>query len=78
MMQPYPYTEETARGWFDIVSKEENMARSGKWTPDGGSEGPLVLTNYALTVKDEAVGSIGLDFGKGASHSKPLRCTAPS
>lgn len=49
------------------MSKDENMMGSGKWTPEGGSEGPLLLTNYAVTVNDEAVGAVGLDFGKGQS-----------
>lgn len=64
-LQPNPYTEESAKSWIDFVSKEENMTRSGKWTLEGGSEGPLVFTNYAVTVHDEAVGALGLDFGKG-------------
>ncbi|KAF2172893.1 hypothetical protein M409DRAFT_62552 [Zasmidium cellare ATCC 36951] len=61
---PFPYTEEVAKSWFDIVTQEENMTRSGKWTVEHGAEGPLTVTNYAVTVNDEAVGAIGLDFGK--------------
>ena len=68
---PYPYTEEKAKDWIDHVRKEDSLARAGKWTPESGSEGPAILTNYTITVNDEAVGAVGLDFGGGMIFSDP-------
>lgn len=47
------------------------MVRSGPWTLEKGAEGPAVPVNFAITVNDEAVGSIGLDFGTGKFHPSP-------
>lgn len=60
---PHPYTEEAARWWISFTSEEANLQRSGEWTEETGSQGPAVHTGYAITINDEAVGSIGLDFG---------------
>lgn len=59
---PSPYTEDDAKWWIDHVSNPENQVKSGAWTVENGSEGPKIPNGYAITVNDEAVGSIGLLF----------------
>jgi RimJ/RimL family protein N-acetyltransferase len=60
---PHPYLEEHAKIWIDTTNATENKRPSGPWTPETGAQGPLIPTNYAIVVNDEACGSIGLDFG---------------
>ena len=70
-MQPSPYTEADAKTWFDMCYSPENLVRCGPWTLETGSQGPAVIpTSFAITVNDEAVGSIGVDFGKGLSSGQ--------
>ncbi|TKA62759.1 hypothetical protein B0A55_11183 [Friedmanniomyces simplex] len=59
---PFPYRESDAAHWIDFCQDPANHVRSGKWTAEGGSEGPAIATSFAVTLNDEAVGSIGLDF----------------
>lgn len=59
---PQPYTEEDAMWWINHCRDPANHVRSGTWTPETSSQGPARPTNFAITVNDEAVGSIGLDF----------------
>ncbi|KAK5116065.1 hypothetical protein LTR85_009347 [Meristemomyces frigidus] len=57
-----PYTEADAASWIDFCNDDSHRVRSGKWTAENGSEGPPLPTSFAITVNDEAVGSIGLEF----------------
>ncbi|KAK5136856.1 hypothetical protein LTR08_001778 [Meristemomyces frigidus] len=59
----HPYTEADATTWINFTLDTSNHVRSGKWTPEHGSEGPALLTGYAITIDDEVVGSIGPKFG---------------
>ncbi|KAF2479082.1 acyl-CoA N-acyltransferase [Neohortaea acidophila] len=59
---PSPYTESDAKWWIDHNANPANHTASGPWTPETGSQGPKLPANYAITVNDEAVGSIGLEF----------------
>lgn len=52
--------------WIAYNSTPENQVRSGLWSATG-SEGPLLPAQYAVTVNDECVGGIGIDFGSGSS-----------
>ena len=61
---PHPYTEADATSWIDFSLDTANHVRSGKWTTEHGSEGPLVPTSWAVTLDDQVVGSIGLKFGE--------------
>ncbi len=60
---PHPYTESDAKWWIEHSRDESTNIRSGPWTAGTGSQGPPVPAYYAITVNNEAVGSIGLDFG---------------
>ena len=59
---PHPYTEADAERWINFCHDTEHHIHSGKWTPETGSQGPALATDYAVTRNDEAIGSIGLDF----------------
>ncbi|KAK4547846.1 hypothetical protein LTR36_010565 [Oleoguttula mirabilis] len=59
---PHPYTEADATEWINFCQGTSHHVRSGKWTSENGSEGPAVSPSYAITINDEAVGGIGLDF----------------
>lgn len=59
---PNPYTEADAVQWIEYNNDHSNQVRSGAWTAENGSDGPALPPNYVITVNDEAVGSIGLDF----------------
>lgn len=59
---PHPYTEADAEWWINFCHETSNHVRSGKWTPETGSQGPPIPHGYAITVDDEAVGSVDLVF----------------
>ena len=59
---PHPYTQANAEWWIDFCLDTANHVGSGNWKPESGAEGPAVATNFAVTLNDEAIGSIGLDF----------------
>ena len=59
---PHPYTEAAAEQWISHCQDASTHVRCGKWTPEAGSQGPLTATKHTITVNDEAVGSIGLEF----------------
>ena len=59
---PFPHTEADAAHWVDFCHDTANHVRSGKWTAERGSEGAALPTNFAVTIDDEAVGSVGLNF----------------
>lgn len=59
---PHPYKEFDAAWWIGECEKQTNHVSSGTWTPAAGSEGPLLPTDYAIVIDDEAVGGIGLQF----------------
>ena len=63
---PHPYTEKDAEWWVDHCQNGETLVRSGNWTAETGSQGPLINTHYAICADDEAVGTIGLVFGEAA------------
>ena len=60
---PNPYLEEHAKWWIDRTNDPSNFVPSGPWTAETSSQGPLIPSNYTVTIDDEAVGSIGLEFG---------------
>lgn len=60
---PHPYTEAAAQAWITHCLDPAQFVRSGKWTPETGSQGPAISTSFAIAVAGEAVGSIGLEFG---------------
>lgn len=64
-----------AQKWIEYNSSPENQVRSGPWSPEEGAKGPLLPANYAITVHDEAVGGIGIDFGSGASVQRRANLT---
>jgi len=59
---PHPYTEADAEQWVAFCQCPSNHVRSGPWTSETGSQGQSHPTNFAITVDDQAVGGIGLDF----------------
>ncbi|SMQ46651.1 unnamed protein product [Zymoseptoria tritici ST99CH_1A5] len=61
---PHPYTQEAARSWIEHTLSPQSHARSGKWPPKQGDASLLIPTQYAVTFRGEAIGSIGLDFGQ--------------
>ena len=54
---PHPYTKADAKWW--IKHCRSTPVKSGPWTLERGSEGPLVTANYAIVVDGQAVGAIG-------------------
>lgn len=50
--------------WIEYNSAPENRLRSGAWSVSG-AEGPLLPAQYAVTINNECVGGIGIDFGSG-------------
>jgi RimJ/RimL family protein N-acetyltransferase len=66
---PYPYTPKDSETWIRTNLDSKDWVASGPYTPSpdgalgGTSSGELIPTNYCICVNDEAVGSIGLDFG---------------
>lgn len=43
----------------------ENLVLSGAYTAERGPAGPALPAHYAIAIDDEAVGSVGLQFGSG-------------
>lgn len=60
---PHPYTEESAKSWIDHNNDPTAHVRCGPWTMETGSQGPPIPRAYTIAINDEAVGSIGLEFG---------------
>ena len=66
---PYPYTPKDSETWIRTNLGSTEWVASGPYTPSaddapgGTGSGELLPTNYSICVNDEAVGSIGLDFG---------------
>lgn len=61
---PSPYTVQGAAEWIYHNLNPANHVRSGAWTAETGSQGALIPTNYAITLNDELIGTIGLAFGE--------------
>ncbi|KAH9827643.1 N-acetyltransferase [Teratosphaeria destructans] len=59
---PHPYTEEHAQSWINFCQDKANHVKSGPWSPETGSQGPVVCPFFAITVNNEAVGGIGLEM----------------
>lgn len=59
---PHPYTEEHAKSWAEQCMDPSDFVKSGPWTAETGGQGPATPTHYVITVNDEAVGSIALEF----------------
>jgi [ribosomal protein S5]-alanine N-acetyltransferase len=59
---PMPYTEADALAWITFCHDPKSHVKSGPWTLETGSQGLAIPTAFAITVNDECVGSIGLDF----------------
>lgn len=60
---PHPYAASDAAAWVSQHQNPDNWTASGPWTPESGSTGPAIPTNYTIAINDEAVGSIGLELG---------------
>lgn len=60
---PHPYTEADSLTWITHCQNPANHVRSGPWTLSSGATGPALPTNYTIALNDEAIGSIGLEFG---------------
>lgn len=58
---PQPYTEEAAQWWINHTNDPANCVKSGPWTAETGSQGPLLPTNYTITHNGIAIGSIGFE-----------------
>lgn len=63
--QPSPYTLEAGNFWIELCNSQKSMLQAGEWSSETGASGPLTALNYAITVNDETVGSIGLEPGHG-------------
>jgi ribosomal-protein-alanine N-acetyltransferase len=63
---PYPYTEQAASQWISHCASAAAQQPAGIYGDHSrGGIDALLPTHYAVTFKDEAIGSIGLDFGNG-------------
>ncbi|KAK4635170.1 hypothetical protein CLAFUW4_01469 [Fulvia fulva] len=60
---PSPYTLEAGNFWIELCNSQKSMLQAGEWSSETGASGPLTALNYAITVNDETVGSIGLEPG---------------